>query len=262
MENIVVTGAGSGLGKAFVEIFSSSASDSTHIFAVDMKFVSADVSKSFPDSGKPVKWMQSHVHQYTVDISNPEETVGLGQLLDLDERAVDVLVHCAATRAYVSGKPLTTAEELKAADSWDVMDKATMDKAFAVNTTGALLVIQALMPSLKRAAAKAGGKPGPRAVALGSRVGSMTDNSSGGMYAYRASKAALHAVIKSFSVDVPDVVFAVLHPGIVATGLEPMRAEGAQEPREAAQKLADVTTALMSKDTGRFIDRFGNDLPW
>ena len=46
-------------------------------------------------------------------------------------------------------------------------------------------------------------------------MGSMEDNTSGGSYAYRASKAALNAVTKSLALDLEDkgITVALLHPG-------------------------------------------------
>ena len=47
------------------------------------------------------------------------------------------------------------------------------------------------------------------------QMGSMKDNTSGGSYAYRASKAALNAVTKSLALDLADkgITVALLHPG-------------------------------------------------
>ena len=47
------------------------------------------------------------------------------------------------------------------------------------------------------------------------QMGSMEDNTSGGSYAYRASKAALNAVTKSLALDLEDkgITVALLHPG-------------------------------------------------
>ena len=53
------------------------------------------------------------------------------------------------------------------------------------------------------------------AVVLPPQMGSIDDNTSGGSYAYRASKAALNIVKKSLSADLAghNVVCTLLHPG-------------------------------------------------
>ena len=53
-------------------------------------------------------------------------------------------------------------------------------------------------------------------------MGSMEDNTSGGSYAYRASKAALNAVTKSLALDLGDkgITVALMHPGDVLNILD------------------------------------------
>lgn len=57
------------------------------------------------------------------------------------------------------------------------------------------------------------GIPAPRVVIMGSRMGSLASNKRGGGYAFRASQAALNAVVRSLSIDVPEVCFACVYPG-------------------------------------------------
>ena len=91
MMNIVITGTASGLGRAFVLLYASAADDATHIYAIDKAFPSADAAKTFAGSSKSNAWIQQHVHQYTVDVTNAEETSGFGQLLDIDDKPIHLL---------------------------------------------------------------------------------------------------------------------------------------------------------------------------
>src|SRR5690606_40875438 len=68
----------------------------------------------------------------------------------------------------------------------------SMRRQFEVNTLGPLRVVQALLNHLKE---------GAKIGIITSRMGSMTDNGSGGSYGYRASKAAVNAVGKSLAID-------------------------------------------------------------
>ena len=56
---------------------------------------------------------------------------------------------------------------------------------------------------------------------LTSKVGSIDDNGSGGIYAYRSSKAACNQMAKSLSIDLYEqgVKCVLLHPGYVRTDM-------------------------------------------
>lgn len=52
-------------------------------------------------------------------------------------------------------------------------------------------------------------------------MGSISDNTSGRSYAYRASKVALNCVMRSFAIDIKDKAIHVMliHPGWVKTDM-------------------------------------------
>lgn len=72
-------------------------------------------------------------------------------------------------------------------DDLDTLNKGSLERVFAVNAFGPLLLTQALLPNVLRSSARP-----PRLGFVSSRVGSIADNSSGGNYAYRSSKTALN----------------------------------------------------------------------
>ncbi|MFN3785330.1 MAG: SDR family NAD(P)-dependent oxidoreductase, partial [Thiothrix sp.] len=97
---------------------------------------------------------------------------------------------------------------------------------------------------------------------MSSKMGSITDNTSGGAYLYRSSKAALNMVNKSAAHDLAckGISVVVLHPGWVRTDMGGPNGELAVEEAVSALKrnLANVTCA----DSGRFIDIDGSTIPW
>jgi NAD(P)-dependent dehydrogenase (short-subunit alcohol dehydrogenase family) len=95
-------------------------------------------------------------------------------------------------------------------DALETVDMSVLEKTFAVNTFGPLLLTQALLPNLLKSKS-------PRLGFMSSRVGSIADNSSGGSYAYRSSKAALNSICKSMAVDLKEkgAVVVIMHPGFV-----------------------------------------------
>ena len=155
-----------------------------------------------------------------------------------------------------------------AADSLAHVDAASLRRLFDTNAAGPLLVTQALLPHLRRAAASVGTEGGTyaRAAVVSSRLGSITDNTSGGMYAYRASKAAVNALFKSLAVDLKsdNITVLLLHPGIVRTNILPEEdmLPQAIEPEDAAVALWRVLMSKGLESTGTFWHKDGTQLPW
>ncbi|MBF0269378.1 MAG: SDR family oxidoreductase [Alphaproteobacteria bacterium] len=97
---------------------------------------------------------------------------------------------------------------------------------------------------------------------LSSRMGSIADNASGGFYIYRASKAALNALVKSLSVDLESsgIVSLALHPGWVKTD---MGGEAAPlSPGESISGLRKVLGQVTSQHSGKFLSYNGEEIPW
>ena len=145
-------------------------------------------------------------------------------------------------------------------DALRTFNKDVLLTAFNINTFGPILLTQALLDNVLAA-------PEPRhVVVVSSRVGSLTDNSSGGLYAYRASKTAVNSLFKNLAVELKDqnVVVSMLHPGFTKTNLDPdiWKVPEAVEPEEAATKLWKVVRSKKIDDTGKFWHREGMELPW
>lgn len=101
-----------------------------------------------------------------------------------------------------------------------------------------------------------------RMIALSSTLGSIAGNDSGGMLAYRSSKAALNAAWRSLSLDWKDsgLKLAMLHPGWVKTD---MGGPGAQiDAATSIAGLRKVIAGLAPSDSGSFLDYQGNRLDW
>lgn len=98
--------------------------------------------------------------------------------------------------------------------------------------------------------------------AVSSLLGSIGADESGGFYAYRASKAALNALLKALSIDLAKqgVTVLPLHPGWVKTDLG-----GPMAPLDATTSVAGlrrVIAGATAADSGRFIQYDGATLPW
>ena len=73
----------------------------------------------------------------------------------------------------------------------------------------------------------------------------------------------MNAIVKSLSLDVPEVVWAVVHPGRVETGLVPgVEEEGAMDVCEVSREIVTLIEQMNEPTSGRFMDRWGKDIPW
>jgi NAD(P)-dependent dehydrogenase (short-subunit alcohol dehydrogenase family) len=247
---IAITGVASGLGAAFLDYYSSQ--DATQpILAIDRNTI------HLPSHLQN----QARIQTFTADVTDPESLAALAT--EMKHRSVSLLLHCAGVRGLVSAIVQSNPGDVAAAETLEVMDISTLMKTFEINCIGTFNIIRTLMPSLQKYnSGRQVGKPPPRCVVLGSRMGSMSANVNGGAYAYRASKAALNAIIKSFSIDVKEIVFAIIHPGRVETGLVSLREEGAMTAEESIKTCVQVIDGLGSESSGSFLDRVGQKIEW
>ncbi|MBC7691444.1 MAG: SDR family oxidoreductase [Methylotenera sp.] len=176
---------------------------------------------------------------FTGDILSDESIKSFSKALPAG-KPVDVLINNAG--AYLDGD-----DEFVSLDLTKVMD------SFAMNSVGAMRVTQSLLPKLQKSSH-------PKLVNITSLMGSIDDNSGGGSYGYRMSKAALNMFNRSFSVDFPKITSVVVHPGWVKTEMG-----GAGAPTETAESAAGILkliSGLKSSDTGKFFDYEGDSLSW
>lgn len=133
------------------------------------------------------------------------------------------------------------------------LDFASLDVQFAVNAVGPLRVSEALLGNMSE---------GSKIAFITSRMGSLADNSSGGRYGYRMSKAALNMAGVSLARDVKarGIAVAILHPGYVQTAM--VNFGGDISAEVAAQRLAARIDELNLDNSGTFWHSNGEELPW
>lgn len=153
---------------------------------------------------------------------------------------VDVLV---ANAGVLSNEPLSSVADAR----------ERIERQFAVNALGPLLTVHAFADKLAS---------GAKVALITSRMGSIADNSSGGSYGYRMSKAALNAAGRSLAIDLAPrrIAVGLLHPGYVRTDMTGGR--GNVEASEAAQMLVERIDELNADNSGSFRHANGEGLPW
>ncbi len=140
------------------------------------------------------------------------------------------------------------------------LDFAAMHDEYDINALGFLRVAQAVVPWMA-----ADGKIG----VVTSRVASLGENASGGLYGYRMSKAAANMAAVNLARELAPQQVAVmcLHPGTVRTQLTGGLSERstlavAVEPADAANGLLARLDELTNETTGTFRHANGDVLPW
>ncbi|HFD11323.1 MAG TPA: SDR family NAD(P)-dependent oxidoreductase, partial [Crenotrichaceae bacterium] len=99
-------------------------------------------------------------------------------------------------------------------------------------------------------------------VAITSKMGSITDNTSGGSLLYRSTKSGLNAAMKSLSVDLAqnDIGVLILHPGWVQTDMGGSNA--LITPRQSVSGMLALINDFSLSDSGQFVDYTGKQIPW
>lgn len=156
----------------------------------------------------------------------------------------------------LEGMPIDTLVNNAGVLSRETLDDLDLDrvrKQFEVNALGPLRVTAALRSQLSS---------GSKVAIVTSRMGSVADNTSGGMYGYRMSKAAVNIAGKSLANDLAPsgVSVVLLHPGYVKT--EMTGGTGHVGPAEAARGLIQRIDALETSTSGTFWHANGDALPW
>lgn len=171
-----------------------------------------------------------------VDVADNESVAGLVERLD--GRRLDVLVNNAG---------------ILSDESLQDLDFDRMRRQFEVNSLGPLRVTAALRHNLG---------PGSKVAIITSRMGSIADNTSGGRYGYRMSKAAVNMAGRSLAHDLSDagVALAILHPGFVRTDMTGH--QGLVDPPESASGLIARIDELSLETSGSFWHANGEELPW
>jgi len=227
---VFITGANRGIGLALTKLFLA---DGWQVIATCRCNNTATMLNQLKNEYK-------HLHIYELDITDYLQIAALSAKL-VDSK-IDVLLNNAGIygpKGYGFGN--CDAQAWREVFEANVIAPTKLAEAF---------VSQVLNSELKIIAA------------LSSRVGSHTENTKGGGYIYRSSKAALNSVVKSLSNDLlPQGVKTVaLHPGWVQTEMGGPNALISAE--ESALGLKQVIESLTDDQSGGFYSYKGEQIPW
>lgn len=236
MKTVFVTGAGRGLGLEFVRQY----------LAADW-LVLAGVRQSSPALSELADG-QPRLRIVPLDVTNHGQVAAAAaQFPDI---AIDLLINNAGIMGR-HGFGDGGAEEQR----FGMTDYSEWQRIFATNVMGPMRMAEAFVEHVARS------RRG-RMVMLSSIVGSMTLNHSGGLYGYRASKAALNAIVRSMAIDLAPrgIIVAGLHPGWVRTAMGGPRAE--LGVAESVTGMRAVIEGLGIEEAGNVLAIDGRPLPY
>ncbi len=225
---VVVTGANRGLGLQWVRKLGP---NSERIIATCRDPESANELNELAE--------QYRVDVQSMDVTSEEDIEALVELLDGD--SIDLLIN----NAGVMGP----------ADSGGFSDLDGWRDTFEANTLAPIHLSQ-------RLAAHVAASDRKLIANITSKMGSITDNSSGGRIIYRSSKAALNAATRSFSLDHAEqgIVTLLLHPGWVQTDMG--GPNGLIDTETSIRGMAAVLDRADGDMNGGFFNYDGQSIPW
>ncbi|MDX1379943.1 MAG: SDR family oxidoreductase [Xanthomonadales bacterium] len=227
MPAVLVTGANRGLGLGFARAF---AGDGWDVIAV-VRNGSPELEALAGDG----------VEIHLLDLCDDDELSALPARLA--RQPLDLLINNAGRM----GEPKR--------QGFGHFDRAVWRDVFDINLFTPMRLAELLAPNLERAER-------PRIVTLSSSLASMQLNEHGGLYAYRASKAAVNAITKSLALDLQDrgIIAVALNPGWVRTDMGGSDAE--LDVETSVDGMLRVIAGLRPDDSGKFLSWDGRELPW
>lgn len=234
----MIAGANRGLGLGLTTQY---AADGWRVFACCRKPTDAnDLNKLAAASGGAITL-------HVADVEVPETITDL--VAELNAQPIDLLLIVAG----YYGKNIMT--EPGGMQEFGTSDYEDWERILRVNVIGPMRMAEALVENVAASDQK-------KIVTLSSAIGSIGNNTIGQMYPYRASKAAVNAIMKSMALDLKErgITVIPLHPGWVRTDMGGPQADLDTETSVTGMKT--VIDGLTPADAGRFLDHTGKELPW
>ncbi len=227
MPTCLITGANRGLGLEFARQY---AADGWKVIAACRQ----------PEAAADLKALEGDIHVHALDVTDFARVEALAK--ELNGEAIDLLINNAGKYG----------PRVVPHDSVDYAAWADVLRANAMAPLKVCAVFEAHVAKSKLR----------RMVVISSNMGSIADNTSGGSYIYRSSKAALNAVMKSLSLDLKDKGISVLmlHPGWVKTDMG--GPGGKIDAAESITGMRRVIDEMSMENTGRFMSYDGTELTW
>jgi NAD(P)-dependent dehydrogenase (short-subunit alcohol dehydrogenase family) len=231
MPSTLITGANRGIGLEFARQY---AADGWQVYATCRDPNSASELRRLADAS------DYKVQIMALDVTDLASIKAATK--ELEGQAIDLLLN----NAGVGGPRGQTLGNIDY-EAWaNVLD---------VNTFGPLRISEAFVDNVARSERKL-------IVTLTSGMGSIADNTSGGAFAYRSSKAAVNMVMRSLAIDLAPrgITCVVINPGWVRTDMG--GPHGNLTPAESVTRLRRLIDGFGPTHSGKFFNHDGREYAW
>ncbi len=231
MPTLLITGANRGIG---LELCKQYVEQGWRVFATCRSPEDAKELNTLVASNKDL------LSIHALDVSNDYQMSELHKTLE--NVSIDILLNNAGVYGY-------------RATDFGKTDSAAWDEAVAINLIAPMKMMEVFVENVASSEKKI-------IASISSKMASMSDNTSGGSYAYRATKAALNAVMVSAAHDLKhlSITSLILHPGWVRTDMG--GPNGEISAKESATLLRKNLSDCTIEDSGCFLDIDGSIIPW
>ncbi|ENC6722251.1 SDR family oxidoreductase [Vibrio harveyi] len=230
MSTVLITGANRGLGLEFVRQYTNKG---WYVLAACRAPESANALNELAKNN-------DNIEPLTLDVTKESDINGLAD--SLNGRPIDHLI----LNAGVLGDDCAKLGEMTQTKWLEVL---------TINTVAPALLIQALQDNVAASELKT-------IVGISTRVASLGDNSSGNMYSYRTSKAALNQILVSAAQNLREkkVKTLAIHPGWVQTDMGGKDATFTAE--QSVSGIINVASNLTLEESGSFRVFDGSMIEW
>jgi NAD(P)-dependent dehydrogenase (short-subunit alcohol dehydrogenase family) len=231
MPSTLITGANRGIGLEFARQYLA---DGWQVYAACRDPSSASELRRMADGSG------GKLHVLPMDVSNLASVRAAAA--ELKGKSIDLLLN----NAGVGGPRGQTIGNI---------DYETWANVLNVNTLGPIRVAEAFVDNVVQSERKL-------IVTITSGMGSITDNASGGAFAYRSSKAAVNMVMRSLAIDLAPrgITCVVVNPGWVQTDMG--GANATLSPAESVTALRRLIETLGPAQSGKFFNYNGREYAW
>ena len=231
MPSALITGANRGLGLEFARQYLA---DGWQVYA----------TCRHPGSASELQHLaEASDHKLRIMALNVTDSASVkAAAAELDGQAIDLLLN----NAGVGGPRGQTIGNI---------DYEAWAKVLDANTMGPMRVSEAFVDHVARSEREL-------IVTLTSGMGSIADNTSGGAFAYRSSKAAVNMVVRSLAIDLAPrgITCVVVNPGWVRTDMGGPHAT--QTTTESVTMLRRLIETLGPAQSGKFFNYNGREYAW